>query len=281
MKRKKLVLILVSSVIILVGLFVSAFPLIWMFLSAFKDPSEIIAVPVPIFPKALRWQNFVDALNIQPILLFFANSYLVTCSVTVGTLFTSSLAGYAFAKLKFRGRDAFFLLILSTMMIPSFLTMVPLFIIMSPRLFNWIDTFQALIIPFLASPFGVFLMRQFVSAIPDELIDGARVDGASHFDIYLRIILPLSKPVLATLGVFTFFTHWNSFIWPLLILHTTENFTLPLGIDLLSRTAVTGLQLRPDLLMAGSVIAVIPVLIAFFIAQRQIIQGISTTGIKG
>lgn len=267
--------------IVLVGLFVSAFPLVWMFLSAFKDPSEIMVVPVPIFPKALRWQNFVDALTIQPLLIFLANSYFVTCSVTVGTLFTSSLAGYALAKLNFRGRDAIFLLLLSTMMIPSFLTMVPLFIIMSPRMLNWIDTVQALIIPFIASPFGVFLMRQFVLAIPDELIDGARVDGASHFDIYWRIVLPLSKPVLATLGVFTFFAHWNSFIWPLIILHTTENFTLPLGVDLLSRTAITGLQLRPDLVMAGSVIAVIPVLIAFFIAQRQIIQSISTTGVKG
>lgn len=262
---------------LLCGMVVSFTPLLWMFLSAFKSAEEILRTPPTWIPETWLWQNFVDVLKLVPLLLYMRNSLIVTSIITVGNLILSSLAGYALAKLNFPGRDKIFLLIVSTMMIPSFLFIIPQFI--TVKYFGWLNTWIGIIVPALASPFNTFLFRQFVAGIPADLLDAARMDGCNEFHVWWRIVLPLCKPVLATIGIITFFFGWDNFLWPFLVLQSSELYTLPIGLRLLEMAAAYP---PPDynLMMAGFVISVIPVLVVFIIAQRQIVQGITVTGMK-
>ena len=256
---------------------VMVFPFAWMVLSSLKTVREIYAFPPRFLPETVQWSNYLDAWRALPFDRFFLNSVLIAVATTAGTIITCSMAGYSFARLRYPGRNALFLVYLSTMTIPFPVLMIPLFII--ARRFGMVDTLWGVVLPAIFSAWGTFLVRQFVLTIPRELDDAARLDGASFFRIYRDIILPLSKPVLATLGIFTFLGAWNSFIWPLLMLSSTDNKTLPLGLQLFnSRSAM---RVPWHQIMAASTFSIIPVLLIFILGQRYYIRGIALSGLKG
>ena len=252
-------------------------PFAWMVSTAFKPAHEVLAFPPVWIPKNPTLSNFPKVLQRAPFAQYFINSGIISSTVTLGTLFFCSLGGFAFAHYDFPGRDLIFTMILATLMVPFAVTMIPLYTMMH-RL-RWLDTYYPLIVPGLSSAFGIFLMRQFMIGIPSDYVDAARIDGCSEFGIYRRIIVPLSKPVFATLGVFTFMGQWNDFLWPLLILKTKEKFTLPIGLAMF-RHATYGFA-EMNLLMMGAVISTIPVLIIYIFAQRYFVQGLTLSGIKG
>lgn len=256
---------------------VMVFPFAWMVLSSLKTVREIYAYPPRILPDNFQWGNYLDAWRALPFDRFFLNSVLIAVATTAGTIITCSMAGYSFARLRYPGRNAIFLVYLSTMTIPFPVLMIPLFII--ARQLGMVDTLWGVVLPAIFSAWGTFLVRQFILTIPRELDDAARLDGASFFRVYRDIILPLSKPVLATLGIFTFLGAWNNFIWPLLMLSSTDNKTLPLGLQLFnSRQAM---RVPWHQIMAASTFSVIPVLLIFILGQRYYIRGIALSGLKG
>jgi multiple sugar transport system permease protein len=250
-------------------------PFIWMLSTSFKLAGAVFEYPPTWIPRPLVWQNYPQVLDILPFARFFLNSLFVALSVTALQLLTCSLAAYAFARLRFPGRDALFLGYLGTLMIPGQVVIIPNFILL--RTLGWIDTYQALILPAAFSAFGTFLLRQYFLTIPRELEDAAVVDGASYWQIYLRVILPLSGPALSALAIFTFLAQWNSFLYPLVVTSSTEMSTLTVGLNTLQGQYNTAWTL----LMAGSVIALVPVLLVFIFAQRYFIRGIAMTGLGG
>ena len=257
------------------GSVVMVLPFLWMISTSLKAPDEIFTYPPVWLPRPPVWENYRQTVSVMPFGRFYLNSLIVATSVTALQLLTSSLAAFAFARLRFRGREVIFLLYLATLMIPFQVTMIPNFILM--RFLGWFDSYQALILPPAFSAFSTFLMRQFFLGIPRELDDAARLDGASSFRIWWQIILPLSSPVFAALMIFTFLNSWNDFLWPLVITNSLEMRTLPVGL-----TAFQG-QYKVDwhLLMAGSVIATLPVLIVYVIGQKSFVQGITLSGLSG
>jgi multiple sugar transport system permease protein len=259
------------------GAMAMVFPFAWMIDASLMTSSEIQARPPVWVPASLQLSNFPELLDVLPFGRLYLNSLIVTAGTVFGVLATSSLAGFAFAKYQFPGRDLLFYIILSTMMIPFFVTLIPVFFIV--RQLGWIDSYQGLILPGIVSAYGIFLMRQFSFSIPDELLDAARIDGASEPLIYWRIVLPLTRPALATLGTFTFIGSWNGFLWPLLVINNRDLMTVPLGLNSLRIFASEARNL--DLLMAGTVLSVVPTLIIFIFLQRYFIQGIALTGLKG
>ncbi len=252
-------------------------PFVWMLSASVKGLDEIYTFPPRFIPQRILWSNYTQAWRMLPFGTFFLNSGLVAVGVVLGQLFTCSLAGYAFARLRFPGRDRIFLLYLSTMMIPFAVIMIPLYVQM--RAMGWIDTLWPLIVPAIFTPWGTFLMRQFMLTLPRELEDAARIDGCSFFRLYRSIILPLVKPALATLGIFTFLASWNNFLWPLIVISSVSNKTLPLGL-VMFRTRLP-MQTPWQLVMAASTFAIIPVLIIFILGQKYYVRGIVTSGIKG
>ncbi|MGB9678096.1 MAG: carbohydrate ABC transporter permease, partial [Candidatus Ratteibacteria bacterium] len=210
-----------------------------------------------------------------PILMYYKNSLIVAISVTLSVLLTSSLAGYSFAKLKFPGREAFFRFVLSTMMFPVFIFLIPVYYLM--KLFGWLNNYLSLITPFMVSGYGIFLMRQFILTIPNELLDSARIDGASELKIYLKIILPLLKPALATLAILTFIGQWNSFLWPLIVTSSSQHLmTLPVGISRLSLAFST--TETQHLILTALVLQVVPTVALFLFLQRYYIKGFVLSG---
>lgn len=262
-------------VILVVGAVVMVFPFIWMVIASLMTAGEIQLRPPVWLPAEPQFNNYSDLFAALPIVRLYFNSLFTSGLIVLGVLFTSSLAGFAFAKYRFPGRNLLFYLILATMMIPFFVTLIPVFFIV--RQLGWIDTYQGLVIPGLTSAYGIFLMRQFMITVPDELIDAARIDGASEPVIYWRIVVPLVKPALATLGTFTFIGAWNNFLWPLLVVDSRELMTLPLGINSLRSLYAD----NTNLLMAGTAVSVLPMLLLFIFLQRYFIQGIALTGLKG
>lgn len=261
--------------LLLGGAIVMMIPFFWMITTSLKFRTQVFTYPPQFIPTQFVWQNYVDSWNAVPFARYYLNSTFVSVMITLGQLATCSLAAYAFARLKFFGRNVIFLIFLGTMMVPFQLTMIPLYFIMGS--FKWIDTYYALIVPFSTSAFGIFLLRQFFIDIPTELEDAARIDGCSRIGILFKIILPLSKPALATLGIFTFMFSWNSFLWPLIVTNSDELYVIQLGLSVF-RDAYGGVQWA--LLMAATSMATIPVLIVFFFGQKQFIQGITLTGLK-
>lgn len=257
------------------GLIVVTSPFVWMALSSVKGEGEIRRVPPTWLPEAPTLDNFRELFDRLDFVQFFTNSVVVAIAVTLGNLVFCSMLGYALAKFEFAGRKALFWLVLGTLMIPGMVTLVPLFVLVANM--GMINSYMGLILPFLAAPFGVFLMRQFFLAMPDELIDAARVDGAGEFRIFAKIVMPLAKPALAVLAILTFLGSWNSFLWPLVVATTEDKYTLPVALALYS----TG-QNQTDygLLLAGAVVVVVPILVLFLLLQRYIVQGVSMTGIK-
>lgn len=250
-------------------------PLVWTVIASFETFAETQHFPPILRPKTLRWQNYREVLQLSPFPRWFLNTLIVTVLVVVANLLTCSLAGYAFARLRFFGRDAVFILVLATLMIPFQVVMIPTFLIV--RKLGLIDTLWALVVPNLTGAFGVFLLRQFFRTLPIELEEAARIDGASRLGILFKIVLPLSGPVLATLAVITFMWTWNDFLWPLVTIYSEDNMTLQLGLLTFQGAHKT----NTNLLMAANVMSMLPVLVLFFIAQRYFIRGIATTGLKG
>ncbi len=260
---------------LIIGLLILIGPFIWMLLGSFKTTAELRQLPptwIPEHPTLDNFRRLFERLNFPR---YFFNSALVAAAVTAGNLVFCSMLGYALAKLRFPGKRVLFVLVLGMLMVPGMVTFVPLFVLIANL--HLANTHAGLILPFLAGPFGVFLMRQFIAGLPDELLDAARVDGAGEYYIFARIILPLTKPALATLGILTFLASWNNFLWPLVVAQTEDMYTLPVALALVSRG-----QNQTDfgLLLAGAVIVILPVLIVFLVLQRFFTQGIAMTGFK-
>lgn len=254
---------------------VTVFPFVWMVGTALKSPQEIFAYPPTLWPQQLRWENFTAVLNRVPFMRFYLNSIIVTGIITFWQVLTSALAGYAFARLDFPFKRLIFTGYLATLIIPNQVTMLPLFLLVSR--FGWIDTYAGLTVPFLSNAFAVFFLRQFFLTIPRELEEAARLDGAGRWRILFQIVLPLAKPALATITLFIFLSEWDNYLWPLIATNSEAMRTLPIGLRFFVEES--GSQL--NLMMAGAVLAVVPILLLFFMAQKQFIEGIAMTGSKG
>jgi multiple sugar transport system permease protein len=252
-------------------------PFYWMISASLMTSKEIIQMPPRLVPEIPQWHNYVRVTEVVDLGRSYLNSLLVTGLTVLGILFTSSLAGFAFAKYQFPGRNVLFSMILATMMIPFFVILIPVFYVV--KQFGWTNNYAGLIMPGLVSAYGIFMMRQFILTLPDELLDAARIDGANEFRIYWQIILPLTGPALATLGVFNMIMVWNSFLWPLLIAQSPDLYTVPLALNNLRTYGMEAQVL--NLQMAGTVASVIPTLIVFIFLQRYFTQGIALTGLKG
>jgi multiple sugar transport system permease protein len=261
--------------VLIVGFVVMVIPFVWMILGSFKTTGELRQTPPTWIPESPTLDNYRELFNRLDFPRYFFNSALVAVTVTVGNLLFASMAGYAFAKLEFPGKRVLFILTLSTLMIPAVVTFMPLFVLVTNL--GLANTHAALVLPFLAGAFGVFLMRQYILGIPDELLDAARIDGAGEYTIFFRVVLPLCGPALATLAVLTFVGQWNSFLWPLVAATTEEMYTLPVALALFA----TGQQ-ESDLALqlAGAAVVVLPMIALFFAMQRYIIQGVARTGLK-
>lgn len=251
-------------------------PLWWMISTSLKRPAEVFTFPPTFLPETLRWQNYVDIFEKAPFGLYFLNTAYVVFMDMIGTLLSASMVGFAFARLRWRGRDIFFILTLATMMLPGAVTLIPRYLIFKEL--HWLDTFLPLWVPsFFGYPFFIFLMRQFYATIPYELDDAARMDGCSDFGVWWRINLPLTLPALAACGIFTFNSTWNDFLGPLIYLSSQDKLTLALGLMAFRGPHVTDFHY----LMAASTVAMLPVVVLFFFAQKYFIQGIVFTGVKG
>ena len=258
-----------------VGLFLVVMPFLWMVISSFKPEREVRAVPPTWWPETITLDNYDRLFTQLDFPTYFMNSVIVALAVTIGNMVFCSMLGYALAKLDFPGKRALFLIVLGTLMVPGAVTFVPLFVMTTKM--GLANTLIGMILPFLAGPFGVFLMRQYILTLPDELIQAARIDGAGELRIFASVILPLCGPALATLGILTFLGSWNNFLWPLVVAQTEDKYTLPVALALY---AVGQNATQYGLLLAGSVVVVIPVLALFLLLQRYIMQGIAMTGIK-
>lgn len=255
-----------------------ALPFLWMVSTALKPDAQVFRIPPEWIPRPAVWRNFIDSMTIlgHPVHLYAWNTIVIAVLAVTGVAISSSLVAFGFARLEFPGRDALFVLVLSTMMLPLAVTMVPQFIIF--REIGWLDSYKPLIIPYwFGAPFHIFLLRQFFLTIPKELDDSARIDGASSLQIYWHIILPLSKPALAVVAIFAFVYHWNDLLWPLIVLSSQEKWTLAIFL-----ASFQGYMIQPrwNLLMAASTILVLPMLVLFFFAQRVFVRGIVMTGLK-
>jgi multiple sugar transport system permease protein len=278
--RRQLLLIawkIVLQVLLAAGGVLMMVPFIWMLSTSLKPYAQVFAYPPEWIPQPILWDNYVHTVTTIQFGTFYVNSLKISAIVTLGQLFTCSLAGYTFARLRFPGRNAIFLGYIGTLMIPGQVTMIPIFIVM--RTMGLLNTQAAVILPFLASPFGTFLFRQFYLTMPVELEDAAKIDGCSYFGIYRRIFLPLSKPALATVGVFTFLGSWNDFLWPLIMLQDKSLMTITVGLAEFRNEMFGTAQWQ--YMMAGAMISILPILIVFIFAQRLFVQGIALTGIKG
>ena len=262
-------------VVLAVGLLATLTPFIWMLLGSFKPEAELQRVPPTWWPEAPSLDNYRELFDRLDFPRFFANSALVAVAVTAGNLLFCSMVGYALAKLDFAGKRLLFGLVLGMLMVPGVVTFVPLFVLVSNL--GMVNTYPGLILPFLVTPLGVFLMRQFMSGLPDELIEAARIDGAGEWKIFARVIMPLCGPALATLGILTFLSSWNNFLWPLVVAQSEDKYTLPVALALYS---IGQNATNYTLLLAGSVVVIVPVIVLFVALQRYFVQGIATTGIK-
>ncbi len=265
---------LVVHAVLLASVIMVLLPYYLMVSTSFKPIAEIFSYPFRWLPSRLAWENYIDAWNDAPFGRYFVNSIFISVTETLGVLATSALAAYAFSRMRFWGRDLLFVIFLGTLMVPGEVQLVPNYITIV-RL-GWLNTYYALIIPWLASVFGIFFMRQFFATIPQELQDAATMDGASHWTFLWRIVVPLSKPAFITVGLLSFLGSWNALTWPLIVTNTPE--MRPIMVGLLSFSNEWGTQ--PRLLMAAATFSVAPILVLFFILQRYFIQGIARAGIK-
>ncbi|RJP18449.1 MAG: carbohydrate ABC transporter permease [Candidatus Abyssobacteria bacterium SURF_5] len=273
MRFRKNEVLLVS--LLLLGAVISLFPALWMLYSSFRPNEELSSIPPMLLHRSLTTQNYAQLLSSAPVIRWTVNSFFICAIITLGQLLFDSMAGYAFAKKKFAGRQLLFWLVIGTMMVPVHILIVPLYIMMVKL--HLVDTLWAAILPGLAGSFGIFFMRQFISTIPTALEEAARMDGCSEFQVFFRIILPLCAPALGVLAIFLFISNWNSFLWPLLVLNSAQTYTLTVGLATLQDKQT----LDYGLLMAGAVLASLPMFIVFIMFQRWFVQGMRIGAIKG
>lgn len=261
-------------IVLILGAVSASVPFLWMVSTAFKSSDMLFVFPPKFIPENATVANFTQVFEAFPMGRFLGNSVFVAVATTVGQLLLCSMAGYAFAKIDFKGRNLIFIIYLATLMVPKQVTMTPLFILMTKM--NWTNTYQALILPEMFSAFGTFFMRQFFRNVPDSIEESAYMDGAKTTQVFFHIVLPLAKPSLATLGIFSFMASWNNFLWPLIITSDTVKMTLPLGLSMLQGRWTTNW----NLVMAGTLISILPILLVYIAAQKHIIQGMTHTGLK-
>jgi multiple sugar transport system permease protein len=252
-----------------------ALPVLWMISTSLKSESEIFTLPMHWIPWKFTLEHYMKSLTVSHVARWFWNSVIVSASETLLTLLIASLAAYAFARIRFFGRNVLFMVVLSTMMIPAQVTLIPTYLLLSR--FMWVNTFQGVIAPGLAGAFGIFLLKQFFEGIPLELEDAAKLDGYGRIGIFMRIIIPLSIPAVTALGIFTALGTWNNFLWPLIVLQDTKKMTLPVGLAVsLQGTYATS---NYGVLMAAAFIASAPILLVYLVFQDKIIKGVTITGI--
>ena len=251
------------------------FPFLWMISTSLMSELEVYQFPPVLLPSTWKWSNYAEALTLQPFGKFFLNTVIVAAASVTGQLVFCSMAAYAFARMRFRGRDKIFGAYLATMMIPAIVTVIPSFLLITK--FGWMNTYWALFTPTLSSVWGIFLLRQFFQSIPRDLEDAARIDGASELTIFWKVILPLSKPALATLAIFAFMGSWKDFLWPLIVTNRTDMRTVEVGIANFSSMYQTDWPHQ----MAAAVLVMAPVVLVFFIAQKYFVRGVTMTGMKG
>ena len=277
-RRKKLKYYIGRTVIytmLIVGACMYLFPFLWMISTSLKAPTELMTNPPTWFPETPQWSNYIDALNYFPFWRYLLNSVFLVVMTMIGSIFSSALVGYAFARIEWPGRDIWFAILIATMILPNAVTMIPQFILF--KNIGWTNSYLPLIVPaFTGNAFNIFLLRQFFRTIPMQLTESARIDGCSEFGIFARIILPLSKPALATVAVFSFMGAWNDFMGPLLYVNDKMSYTLSFGLRTFQMQSGT----MWNLMMAASVVVAIPTLILFFTCQKQFIEGVNLTGIK-
>ncbi|AKI98336.1 sugar ABC transporter permease [Kosmotoga pacifica] len=260
--------------ILFAAFLVMAIPFFWMVSTSFKNPDEIYIFPPRWIPHRPTLSNYIELFESVDFARPLLNTIIVAVVSTFLSVMLSAMAGYGFAKFRFRGKEKLFLMVLATLMVPGQMTLIPVYLILNSM--NLLNTYAGLILPGVASAFGIFFMRQFIMSIPDELIDAAKIDGAKEFFIFLKIILPLSKPALATLTIFNFVGAWNSFLWPLIVATDEKMYTLPVAISVVQGQYGEKIALQ----MSGSFIVIIPIIIVFLFAQKYIIKGLSMTGMK-
>ena len=249
-------------------------PFFWMFVTSIKPSTEVLSWPPSIIPKSPTLENYIEVFQAAPFLKYLWNTFLISTISALSILFTSSLSGFIFAKYRFAGRNVLFLFLLATAMIPLECYMISLYILINKL--GWVNTYQGVAAPILVMSFGIFFMRQNILSIPNELLDAARIDGCSEWNIYLNIVLPLSRSALGALAIFSYMMAWAFFIWPLIVINDPNLYTMELGLTLFQKRFTVDY----GLISAGSVIAVLPILIIFIILQKNIIKGIIITGIK-
>lgn len=275
----KTVRIIILAFLTLICAVVLLVPFLWTALTALKPTPEVVKVPPTFLPENPTFENFSYSWRAAPFLLFYMNSLIVTVIITASVVLFSSMAGFALAKYQFRGKELVFFYFLGTMVIPFEIIMLPLFFFMNK--FGLVDTYLGLILPSLITAFGIFMMRQFISTVPNDLLDAARIDGCKEFWIFYRIVIPLVKAAVATLVIFTFLANWDDFLWPLIIIESMKMQTIPLGLAMFASRFEMQAALTWNVQMAATLISIVPVLIVFVIMQRHIIEGISFTGLKG
>lgn len=276
-KWQRAVRSLAAHLFLAAGSTVLVFPFVWMLTSALKSRNQVYIFPPVWLPNPIVWQNFLEVFRVRPFALYVVNTLTITTSATIGTILSATLAGYAFARLRFPFRQQLFVLCLSTMMLPGIVTLIPTYLLF--RYLGWLNTFLPLIVPsfFGGGAFNIFLARQFFTSIPLDLDEAARIDGANGWYIWLHIILPLSGPVLATMSVFSVIYHWNDFMGPLLYLSSAHTYTVAIGLNAYLRMLELGWQV----MMAAATLATLPIVVLYFVAQRYIVQGIMSTGLSG
>jgi len=263
-----------TYIVLIFGAVFMLLPFYWMVTTSFKLPSEVLAIPPKWFPSTFNLKNYADALRTAPFALYFFNSIMVAVINTALQVLTSAMAGYAFARFNFRFKDQLFLLFLGTMMIPMEVILIPNYLLL--KYLGIYNTYFALTLPWAASVFGIFLMRQFVMSLPNELFESAEIDGCNHWQILWKIVFPISKPVFISVGLFSLIGSWNSFLWPLIMTDSESMRTIPVGLAYFT----TEYASRYHLMMAAAVLSTIPIVITYFFAQKQFVEGIATSGMK-
>ncbi len=276
MSRRHQLELALTYALLLAGTAILMIPFFWMISTSLKPLDEVYVYPTIWIPSKLVWQNYTDVFAKVPFARYLYNSAYISLVAIVGNLIGSSLAAYSFARLRYPGKNVLFVIMLSTLMVPAWVTMIPHFILF--KWLGWLDTYLPILVPaYFAQPFYTFLLRQFFLGIPSELEDAARIDGCSSLGIYWRIFLPLSRPALATVAIFSFFYYWNDLLYPLIYLQSQDKFPVPMGIATFRGEQYANFAL----MMAAATMALLPLLIVFFFAQRLFIQGVVITGVKG
>ena len=266
----------VTHLFLLVTSIAIGLPFIWMITTAIKSPAEVHVFPPVWWPESIRWDNFVTAWESAPFGRFYVNSIITASFGVVLEVMIAALSAYAFARIQFRFREVLFMVMLAAMMVPGQVALIPNYVIL--KHLGWINTYQGIVIPHVSSVFGAFLLRQFFLSVPSSLYDAAEMDGLGHFKTLIHIGLPLARPVVGTLTLYLFIAKWNSYLWPLIVTNTQNMRTLPVGLSMVRQAEYT---IGPEHLMAATIFVLVPVLIVFFIAQKQLIEGIASGAVKG